>query len=71
MLTNPRFGTRRWSGIWPPSNHAGMLPPERAFCPLQPRVEYRPCPEPGPHPIRLLFFVAPLAGFDFAQLHRI
>ena len=30
----PRLGSRRTSGIWPPSNHAGIEPPDRDFCPL-------------------------------------
>ncbi len=29
-LWNPRLGRRRWIGICPPSNQAGMLPPARA-----------------------------------------
>ena len=30
-LVNPRFGTRRWSGIWPPSNPGFREKPLRLF----------------------------------------
>jgi len=34
VFVNPRFGVRRWYGIWPPSNQRGTFPPVRAFWPL-------------------------------------
>src|SRR6516225_2378396 len=58
----PRFGTRRWSGIWPPSNHAGILPPARAFLPLWPLPAVPPTPVAPPLPRRLGARVAPAAG---------
>ena len=30
-LLKPRFGRRRWIGVWPPSNAGPLPPPERAF----------------------------------------
>src|SRR6185436_14157649 len=66
-LVNPRFGTRRCSGIWPPSKPAYCLRPERESCPLCPAVAVLPCPEPGPRPTRFGFFRDPLAGLRFAR----
>src|SRR5262245_32592926 len=54
----PRFGSRRWSGIWPPSNPL-MRTPDRAVWPLPPRPPVLPVPEPMPRPIRLRFLRAP------------
>src|SRR5688572_6491559 len=45
-LWNPRFGTRRLSGIWPPSNPTLRLKPERDFAPLCPRPACVPWPVP-------------------------
>src|SRR5262249_14116051 len=61
-LTNPRFGSRRWIGIWPPSNHTGMPPPDRAFLPLWPLPDVPPWPDAAPLPRRFVFFMAPAAG---------
>src|SRR5208282_2185823 len=61
MLTKPRFGKRRCSGIWPPSNPRMLREPERERCPLCPRVDVLPIPEPIPRPTRLRFSFA-LAG---------
>ena len=58
----PRFGRRRWIGIWPPSNHAGILPPERAFLPLWPLPAVPPRPLAAPLPRRFVSCVAPAAG---------
>src|SRR5439155_23275917 len=58
-LTNPRFGRRRWIGIWPPSNHTGIPPPERAFLPLWPLPAVPPWPLAAPLPKRFVSFVAP------------
>src|SRR5579884_92205 len=39
--------------VWPPSNPGRILcEPARDFCPLMPRPEYRPFPEPRPRPTR-------------------
>src|SRR5262245_35792842 len=54
----PRFGSRRWSGIWPPSNPL-MRTPERAVCPLPPRPPVLPEPEPMPRPMRWRLLRAP------------
>src|SRR5262249_20358253 len=58
MFVNPRFGNRRCSGIWPPSNPRIMREPLRERCPLWPRVEVLPMPEPIPRPTRFRFSVA-------------
>src|SRR6476660_8267556 len=52
MLLKPRFGKRRCSGIWPPSNPL-MATPVRAFWPLTPRPAVLPLPEPMPRPTRM------------------
>ena len=49
----PRFGRRRCIGIWPPSNHDGILPPVRAFWPLWPLPAVPPSPVAEPLPRRL------------------
>src|SRR6185503_503985 len=67
-LMNPRFGRRRWIGIWPPSNHTGILPPERAFLPLWPLPAVPPKPVAAPLPRRFVSFVAPAAGRRFPSL---
>src|SRR5579872_111656 len=59
----PTFGTRRCSGIWPPSKPTLLLLPEREPAPLWPRVDVPPRPEPVPRPILFLFLVEPSAGF--------
>ena len=33
-LVNPRLGSRRYIGIWPPSNPGLVAPPVRALWPL-------------------------------------
>src|SRR6202008_9244 len=58
MFVNPRLGRRRCSGIWPPSKPRIRLEPEREPCPLCPRVDVLPCPEPIPRPTRLRFLFA-------------
>jgi hypothetical protein len=46
------FGVRMWSGVWPPSNQAGIPPPARDFWPFVPRPAVFPRPEPWPRPRR-------------------
>src|SRR4029079_1670723 len=58
MLLKPRFGKRRWSGIWPPSKPL-MATPVRAFWPLTPRPAVLPLPEPMPRPTRMRAFREP------------
>src|ERR1700683_4722608 len=58
ILVKPRFGMRRCSGICPPSNPRIMREPVRERCPLCPRVDVLPIPEPIPRPTRLRFSVA-------------
>src|ERR1700676_5444849 len=58
ILVKPRFGMRRWRGIWPHSKPRIMREPVRDRCPLCPRVEVLPMPEPMPRPTRLRFSVA-------------
>src|SRR6516225_9709968 len=57
-LLKPRLGRRRCSGIWPPSKPL-MRTPERAVCPLPPRPEVLPLPEPMPRPTRMRFLREP------------
>src|SRR5579862_7750166 len=54
----PRLGSRRCSGIWPPSKPL-MRTPERAVWPLPPRPPVLPVPEPMPRPMRARFLRAP------------
>src|SRR5262249_35244840 len=61
-LWKPRFGTRRCSGIWPPSNPRLNLKPERDFAPLCPRPAVLPLPDPWPRPIRFFACFIPLGG---------
>src|SRR5688572_22921656 len=61
-LWKPRFGTRRCSGIWPPSNPRLCLKPERDLAPLCPRPAVLPLPDPWPRPTRFLACLAPLGG---------
>src|ERR1700680_753337 len=58
MLVKPRLGMRRCSGIWPPSKPRIRRIPVRERCPLCPRVEVLPMPDPIPRPTRLRFSVA-------------
>src|ERR1700741_4178857 len=51
MLLKPRFGSRMWSGIWPPSKPFTATP-ERLFWPFWPRPAVLPRPEPMPRPTR-------------------
>src|SRR5262249_25093164 len=60
-LMNPRFGSRRWRGVWPPSKW-GLKPRVRAYWPFWPRPAVLPKPDPTPRPRRTLSRVAP-AGF--------
>ena len=62
-FVNPRLGTRRWSGIWPPSNPGFWLKPLRLFWPFSPRPDVLPSPLPGPRPTRLRLRTLPRAGF--------
>ena len=43
------------SGIWPPSKPRIMREPLRERCPLWPRAEVLPIPDPMPRPTRLRF----------------
>src|SRR5690348_1910539 len=73
MLLKPRFGSRMWSGIWPPSKPA-MLTPERALAPFCPRPAVLPSPEPIPRPTRTRPWRAPLLSrisFSFMSLHSL
>src|SRR6202035_4571872 len=58
ILLKPRFGSRRWIGIWPPSKPL-MRTPERAVWPLPPRPAVLPLPEPMPRPTRMRFLREP------------
>src|SRR5262249_32500341 len=61
-LWKPRFGTRRCSGIWPPSKPRLNLNPDRDFAPLWPRPAVLPWPDPCPRPIRFFACLAPAGG---------
>src|SRR5688572_6591515 len=58
MLLKPRFGSRMWSGIWPPSKPKTETP-ERLFWPFWPRPAVLPLPEPMPRPTRMRRLRAP------------
>src|SRR5439155_16222297 len=58
ILVKPRLGMRRCSGIWPPSKPRIIREPVRERCPLCPRVDVLPMPDPIPRPTRLRFSVA-------------
>src|SRR5262245_19661251 len=61
MFVKPRFGRRRASGVWPPSNH-GLNVERRANWPFCPRPAVLPRPEPTPRPRRIFLAVEP-SGF--------
>src|SRR5262245_15874835 len=63
MLLKPRFGSRMWSGIWPPSKPFTDTP-ERLFWPFWPRPAVLPRPEPMPRPTRTRSLRAPSAGLS-------
>src|SRR5271163_2427542 len=65
ILVNPRLGKRRCSGIWPPSKPRIMREPERERCPLCPRAEVLPMPEPIPRPTRFLLLFAFFGALKF------
>src|SRR5215211_2875472 len=67
-LWKPRFGTRRCSGIWPPSNPRLNLNPERDFAPLWPRPAVLPLPDPWPRPMRFLGCFIPFGGRRLLRL---
>src|SRR5437879_1582713 len=67
-LWKPRFGMRRCSGIWPPSNPRRREYPARDFCPLFPAPAVLPSFEPMPRPTRTLRWRAPRGGFKFDRL---
>src|SRR5262245_28357329 len=58
ILLKPRFGSRRCSGIWPPSKPL-MRTPVRAVWPLPPRPPVLPFPDPMPRPTRMRPWRAP------------
>src|SRR5579885_986349 len=67
ILVKPRLGRRRWSGIWPPSKPRIIREPERERCPLCPRVEVLPMPDPIPRPTRFLVEFAFLGARRFER----
>src|SRR3990167_165548 len=58
MFVNPRFGKRRYRGIWPPSNPL-IETPVRAVWPLPPRPPVFPLPDPIPRLTRIFLRRAP------------
>src|SRR5207253_10429389 len=73
MLLKPRFGSRMWSGIWPPSKPL-IDTPERAFAPFWPRPAVLPLPEPMPRPTRMRPLRAPWlsrSSLSFMVLHSL
>src|SRR5215472_601935 len=67
-LWKPRFGMRRCSGIWPPSNPRRREYPRRDFCPLLPAPAVLPSFEPIPRPTRTLRVREPTGGCKFASV---
>src|SRR5438046_7337431 len=73
MLLKPRFGSRMWSGIWPPSKPL-IDTPERALAPFCPRPAVLPSPDPMPRPTRTRPWRAPLlslSSLSFMSLHSL
>src|SRR5215472_8069668 len=68
-LWKPRFGMRRCSGIWPPSNPRRREYPRRDFCPLLPAPAVLPSFEPIPRPTRTLRMREPAGGCKFASVN--
>src|SRR5258706_5769769 len=66
----PRWGMRRMSGIWPPSNPGRTLPSWRAVWPLPPRPAVLPIPEPGPRPLRMRARCDPTGAFRSCSASR-
>src|SRR6266540_803780 len=64
-LWNPNFGSRRCSGIWPPSKPSKCMLPERAFWPLPPRPAVLPRPDAWLWPTRFFTRFAPFGAFRF------
>jgi hypothetical protein len=56
------LGTRRYSGVWPPSNPGREGRPERDFCPRMPNPQEPPWPAASPRPLRFLRCLDPGAG---------
>ena len=54
MFRKPRsLGIRMWSGVWPPSNQAGIEAPARERWPFVPRPAVLPLPAAMPRPTRV------------------
>ena len=62
----PRFGRRRWIGVWPPSKW-GLKPRVRAYWPFWPRPAVLPRPEPTPRPRRVFVRGRPGGLCELAQ----
>src|ERR1700677_4221146 len=71
ILVKPRLGKRRCNGICPPSNPRIMCDPERGRCPLCPRAEVFPMPEPMPRPTRFLLLFACLGALRLERFFDI
>src|SRR5437867_12078463 len=67
-LWKPRLGTRRCSGIWPPSKPRLNLNPDRDFAPLCPRPAVLPLPDPWPRPTRFRACFIPFGGRRLLRL---
>ena len=66
MFVKPRmWGRRLISGSCPPSNRNGTLP--RCFCPLEPRPENVPVPDPLPRPTRFRSRLEFFDGFSWCS----
>ena len=68
VLLKPRFGSRMWSGIWPPSKPL-MATPERLFWPFWPRPPVLPLPEPMPRPTRMRLLAGAGIVTDVVEFH--
>src|SRR6185312_12409496 len=78
VARKPRFGSRRCSGICPPSKPTLWKPPARDFWPLWPRPAVLPRPEPPPRATRRRGLRDPSAGLIvlssivlFLDLHQV
>ena len=69
VLEAAQLGDALWSGVWPPSNQAGIEPPARAFWPFVPRPAVLPRPAAMPRPTRVRARARAGRGAQVVELH--
>jgi len=70
LLLKPRLGNCFQYLTAPPLKRSGTLPPLRLFCPLWPRPEVFPLPDPIPRPLRRFCLIAPGLSCNMLSLRR-